>query len=351
MSAFFSKQSWLRLASLAALAFLFTGCAEESIMAWLADGYKQSTLVIKSTDLGPDIWSLYSTFTWIAAIIFVIVEVLLVYAILRFRAKGDEKGIPEQTHGNTRVEIAWTIAPAIIVLFITIPSIKTIFKLAEAPQDGAEVVRVNVLGKQWWWEYNYPDLGIVTANQLHLPVGKRAVFNVESDDVIHSFWFPNMGGKRDATPGHVNHMYFTPRQPGIYLGQCAEYCGTSHANMKMTLYVQTESEFNAWVAQQKAVPAAVSAPEFEEARGLFMANCAACHAVRGVAEFGRLGPDLTHVASRDTFGSGMYETNDENLSKWLKDPQGMKPGSKMVLPEKLDDATVKTLVDFLQALK
>ncbi len=340
----------LRLAGLLAAVLLMSGCASESVMNWLVDGYKQSSLDVKSTDQGPDIMSLYTTFTWLSIVIFFIVEAVLIYAVVRFRKKKDQTGEPEQVHGNTRVEIAWTIAPALIVLFIAIPTIKTIFKLADMPQ-GDDVVKVRVVGKQWWWHFEYPELGIQTANELHLPVGRAAAFNIESDDVIHSFWFPQMGGKRDATPGHVNFMYFTPAEPGEYLGACAEYCGTSHANMRMKLIVHEEADFQAWVDRQKSVPAAVTADEHADARDAFMSNCAACHAVRGVAEFGRMGPDLTHFGDRTLFASGMFPSTTENLTKWLDDPQAMKPGALMQLPQELDEETIRSLVAFLQDLK
>ncbi len=331
-----------RLVVAVAAVMLFAACSE---------GYRMSSLDVITDDFGPSIMSLYSMFTWISVIIFIIVEFLLIYAVVRFRKKGTEQGNPEQVHGHTVGEIAWTIAPALIVLFITIPTIKTIFELAKVP-DRPDVVRVNVLGKQWWWHFEYPDLGIVTANQLNLPKGKTAIFKITSDDVIHSFWFPNAGGKRDATPGHTNTMYFTPVVEGRFLGACAEFCGTSHANMKMELIVQSEEDFQKWVEKQK-LPAQIENLEGDPAAGRdeFMGNCAACHSIAGFAEFGSMGPDLTHVASRLTIGSGMFENNVENLTKWIKDPQGMKPGNKMILPQEIDDETVNNLVAFLMTLE
>lgn len=340
------------LLALVALA-LGAGCSFESVNQWMAEGYPKSTLIVKSSDMGPEIMNLYHWFTGISVTIFILVEALLIYAVLRFRKKGNENGEPEQVHGNTTVELAWTIGPALIVLFIAVQSIRAIFVLAEppAPPD----IKIRVTGKQWWWKFDYIEgldsEGIVTANELHLPVGKRAYFEIESSDVIHSFWLPNMGGKRDATPGHTNRMYFTPISTGTFLGQCAEFCGTAHALMKMTLVVQTEEEFRRWVEQQKATPAAVMADNMAAARDAFMANCAACHRVQGVSEFGSLGPDLTHVGSRSMFGAGLFPMDTDHLHRWLKNPQAMKPGAKMVLPQPLDDATITTLTAFLQSLK
>jgi cytochrome c oxidase subunit 2 len=342
MAPFKTKSNALRVVGLLLAAMSFAACAE---------GYKASTMVTMTSDFGPDINSLYSMFVWISVVVFVVVEALIIYAVFRFRKKGDEAGLPEQVHGHTVGEIAWTIAPALIVLFITIPTIKTIFKLAEVP-TGSDTVRVKVIGKQWWWAFEYPDLGVVTANELHLPVGKTAVFEIVSDDVIHSFWFPNAGGKRDATPGHVNTMYFTPVQKGEFYGQCAEFCGTSHANMRMYLHVESEEDFQQWVEKVKAeAPADVTDAAVVAGRDAFMSNCAACHAVTGVADFGTFGPNLNLVGARKTIGSGMYDNTDENLFQWIKHPQVAKPGSKMVLPQELDDETVNNLVAFLRSLK
>lgn len=320
------------------------------VLAGCAENYKQSSWTTMTSDMGPAILSLYSLFNWISVAVFVLVEGLIIYTIFRFRKRGGERGLPEQVHGNSTVEIAWTIAPALIVLFIAIPTIKTIFLLADTPQK-PDVIKVNVVGKQWWWRFEYPELGITTANELHLPVGKTAVFKVVSEDVVHSFWFPNAGGKRDATPGHTNHMYFTPVQQGEFLGQCAEFCGTSHANMKMRLIVDSQEQFDAWVANEKAAAADVTDAAVSAGRDAFMTNCAACHTVTGVADFGTFGPTLTHLASRNTIGSGMYANTKENLFNWIKDPQKAKPGSKMVLPETLDDETVNNLVAYLLTLK
>ena len=345
-----TKRPLIRLAVMAAAAFMTAGCADEAILGWLASGYESSTFDVQSTDMGPAIMSLYSTFFWLALIVFLAVEGLLIYAAVRFRRKKTDTERPEQVHGNTRVELAWTIAPAIIILLITIPTVQTIFELA-SPPDSEDQVQVRVVGKQWWWIFEYPELGIVTANELHLPAGRTAVFNIESDDVIHSFWFPQMGGKRDATPGHTNFMYFTPKQSGRFWGACTEFCGTQHANMRKELVVHSNDDFEAWVEQQRTIPEAATAEEFGEARDAFMMNCAACHRVAGVAEFGRLGPDLTHFASRRMFASGMFERTDELLADWLRDPQAMKEGNLMEMPMELDEETIQQLVAFLQNLK
>jgi cytochrome c oxidase subunit 2 len=323
--------------------------------AGCAEGYTQSSMVTMTSDFGPAINSLYSLFTWISLAVFVVVEVLLVYAIVRFRKQDGDTSIPKQVHGHTTGEILWTIAPALIVLAIAIPTIKTIFLLAKPPER-ADVVQVHVVGRQWWWRFEYPAIGVVTANELHLPVGKTAVFKIDSDDVIHSFWFPNAGGKRDAVPGHTNSMYFTPVQVGTFTGQCAEYCGTSHANMRMTLVVESEADFKAWVELQKAPAASVTDATVAAGKDAFVANCMACHRINaapesGIVSFGQPNPDLTHVAGRQTFGSGLYAFNAANLHKWLKNPQAAKPGSLMKLPAELDDETVNNLVAFLQTLK
>jgi cytochrome c oxidase subunit 2 len=210
---------------------------------------------------------------------------------------------------------------------------------------------VRVIGHQWWWEFQYPDLGITTATDLYLPLGKRVALELGSIDVIHSFWVPGLGGKRDTPPGQITRILLTPAAPGEYPGQCAEFCGVSHANMRHLAVVLPGPEFQAWVARQKA--AAAEPPEGSPAaqgRQLFTAQaCIGCHAIQGVAG-GQVGPDLTHFASRKTIAGGMLANTPENLRRWLKDPPAVKPGSLM--PDlKLTDAQLTALTAYLTGLK
>ncbi len=281
-------------------------------------------------------------------LIFLVVATVLVVAIVRFRER-DPGALPPQVRGNARLELAWTIAPALVLTFIAFPTVTAVFRTQAPPAPGA--LKVRVTGHQWWWEFEYPELGISTASDLHLPAGQAVVFELSSSDVIHSFWVPQLGGKRDTPPGQVNRMLLTPTTPGVYPGQCGEFCGVSHANMRHTAVVQSPEEFQAWVARQTAPPA--EPPEGSPAaqgRQLFATSaCVGCHTIRGLSG-GRVGPDLTHVGSRRTIAGGILTNTPEHLASWLRDPPAIKPGSLM--PDlRLTDAQVAALVAYLTSLR
>jgi cytochrome c oxidase subunit 2 len=212
-------------------------------------------------------------------------------------------------------------------------------------------LRITVIGHQWWWEFQYPDLGIVTATDLHLPAGRTVSLEIVAADVIHSFWVPQLGGKRDAIPGSTTRIVLTADTPGEYYGQCAEFCGASHANMRHLAVVDTPEAFTAWVAQQKL--AAQTPPDGSPASvglQLYQAGtCIGCHVVRGVSA-GGIGPDLTHFGSRKTIAGGILPNTPENLARWLRNPPAVKPGSLMP-DQRLSDAEVAALVAYLQSLK
>jgi cytochrome c oxidase subunit 2 len=296
-------------------------------------------------------WKLQDLFEGIffwAVVVFVLVEGALVVAILRFRERpgGPE---PKATHGNTLLEISWTLAPAIILVLIAIPTIKTIWDV-DRPARGESLV-VEAVGHQWWWEFRYPDLGIVTANELHIPVGQQIDVRLTSADVIHSFWFPRLGGKRDVIPGHETQIWFTADSAGLYLGQCAEFCGLSHALMKMQLVAESPADFADWVEGQLADAVVTDSVSFAEGTQAFMrGGCIACHKIRGTVAQGVIGPDLTHVGSRRRIAGGILDNTPENMERWIRDSRGVKPGSLMIVPE-LDDETVSRIVEYLQGLK
>lgn len=296
-------------------------------------------------------WKLQDLFEGIffwAVVVFVLVEGALIVAILRFRERpgGPE---PKATHGNTLLEISWTLAPAIILVLIAIPTIKTIWDV-DRPARGESLV-VEAVGHQWWWEFRYPDLGIVTANELHIPVGQQIDVRLTSADVIHSFWFPRLGGKRDVIPGHETQIWFTADSAGLYLGQCAEFCGLSHALMKMQLVAESPADFEVWVEGQLADAVVTDSVSFAEGTQAFMrGGCIACHKVRGTVAQGVIGPDLTHVGSRRRIAGGILDNTPENMERWIRDSRGVKPGSLMIVPE-LDDETVNRIVEYLQGLK
>lgn len=312
------------------------GCADQSSM---------NTLVGHS-DLANAILDIYARITWWSAILFILVQGLLIYIMLRFRAKGTEATNPEQIHGNTRLEIAWTILPVFILLHIGIPTVAFIFKSqAEAAEDA---IVVNAVGRQWWFAFEYPELGVTTANELHVPLGEQVEIRLQSDNVIHSLWAPQLFAKRDMIPGRLNRITFRAEKVGMYLGQCAEYCGDSHALMKFRVFVDTPEDFQKWVAAQKTP--VVAAAEDAGYAAFAQAGCVACHRVDGTPAVGTAGPDLTHVGSRSRIASGILDNNAENLEKWILDPPGVKPGSKM--PNlKLSPENAKTISNWLLTLK
>lgn len=284
-----------------------------------------------------------------AAVVFVVVQGVLLYTVLRFKAKPSDV-LPKQFTHNTKLEIAWTAAPAIVLAFVLVPTIDTIFVTQAPAPEGSMLVKV--LGKQFWWEYEYPEYGIVTANEVYLPVGRTVNFQERSADVIHSFWIPALGGKRDVLPNRDNYYWLTPEVAGEYPGQCAELCGDSHANMRTRAFVLPPEEFMAWVQRQSA-PAAVPAEGTPAAQGaqLFtQRGCAGCHQVRGTAAAGRVGPDLTHFGSRKTLAAAMFPNDEPSLRAWLKNPPGVKPGATM--PNLgLSNEDVTALVAYLQSLQ
>jgi cytochrome c oxidase subunit II len=288
------------------------------------------------------------TFTfWFAVAVFILVEFGVVYLIWRYRHR-DDRPEPVQVHGNTRLELTWTILPAIALVIVAFPTFKTIFDLARKPKDP---IRVTVIGHQFWWEYRYTDLGVVAANELHMPTGRPVYLTLESADVIHSFWIPKLGGKHDVEPGRVSRITLTADKPGTYLGQCAEFCGLSHANMRLRGIAQNPGDFDTWVAAQRTSAAGPPAGT-PAADGLTLFNakgCSGCHTVEGVST-GQVGPNLTHVYSRQAFAGDTFDMTPDNLRMWLRDPPGVKPGSKM--PNLgLSAAETSSLVAYLQTLR
>lgn len=299
--------------------------------------------------------NLHNAVLIVAAAIFAIVEGLLLLAAFRFRRRPKDDGEPAQVHGNTRLEIAWTVAPALIVvaLFVmTLQAQRDIDASSVAAAVPGVSINVEVRGHRWWWEFRYPSLGVTTAGDLVIPTGRVVDLTITSVDIIHSFWVPELGGKTDAIPNVVNKSFLRADQPGQYFGQCAELCGVSHAQMRFVVTAVSPDEFDAWVRQQaqdyaRSVEAAAQAGE-----QLFgTAGCAGCHVIRGMAAAtGQTGPDLTHVSSRPYIAGGILGNTPLNQARWLENPPGLKPGSLM--PNlKLPQADIDSLVAFLQTLK
>ncbi len=285
----------------------------------------------------------------ISAVIFAVVSGLLAYSVVKFRRRNDDDGRePAQVYGSTQVELAWTITPVIIVLVLFLATARVIFSVQDAPRPKGSL-EVTVVGHQFWWEYRYPGLKVVTANELHLPVGEPTFLNLLSADTDHSFWVPRLAGKTDLIPNHPNKMWIEPRETGLYLGQCAQYCGTQHAKMLLRIYVQSREDFDRWVHEQAA--AAHADDSMSEGRRVFERTaCINCHTVAGTAANGRFGPDLTHLMSRETIGAGIAPNTPENLRQWIRRPDDFKPGSLMP-PMGLNDAQLDAVTAYLVSLQ
>jgi cytochrome c oxidase subunit 2 len=369
--------------------------------------YPNSTFT-NLTDFNRDSVGLWNLMIWLGIGVFVFVEALLIYVMIRFRRRegGPE---PEHVHGNTKLELTWTILPAVVLAIITVPTVKSIWKF----QTGApaNALQVDVIGHQWWWEFRYPEQNVSTANELYLPIGRPVNFTLRSFDVIHSFWIPNLGGKRDLMKNRTNTLWFTPDSatPMAYNGSCNEYCGASHANMRFRAYTVAPADFDSWVAGQQAnaVGSAVVAPPAASGAAatpvaqtpsaapgyMFPAEqlpahvipktpipaglafddnllaagdaqrgatqflvCSGCHRIRGTAAPGVIGPDLTHIASRHTIAGGLFPNDPPHLARWIKNASKMKPqhGSIFRMPTlgegEIDPITKATITRSLGGL-
>jgi len=292
----------------------------------------------------------------ITTAIFLVVGGLLLYALVRFRHRADDANAseePPQIYGSNQIELSWTVIPILIVVMLFLATARVIFSTQDSPKS-ADALDVTVIGHQFWWEYRYPKLGIVTANELHIPAGDPkhptpTYLTMSSADTNHSFWVPRLAGKTDLIPNRVNTMWLDAEAPGLYLGQCAQYCGTQHAKMLIRVYADTPAEFAAWVAHQQQP--AVDDPRVAEGRNIFLHTaCISCHTVAGTAATGRFGPDLTHVASRDTIASGAVPNTPADLRAFIDDPANFKPGSLMPAMH-LNDHDLDAVTAYLATLK
>jgi cytochrome c oxidase subunit II len=296
-------------------------------------GMSPTTIFAPASTPAAAIFGLSTLVIGVTALIFVCVCGLLTYAVFTFRKRSDDDGSePAQVYGSNQVELAWTVIPTLIVvvLFLASARVITFVQHADRPADSIQVVAV---GHQFWWEYRYPTLGVVTANELHVPVSDPArptptFITLLSADTDHSFWIPRLGGKTDLIPNRVNSTWIDPYETGLYLGQCAQYCGTEHAKMLLRVYVDSRAEFDRWAGQQRQ-PAREQGEAAEGQRVFQGTACINCHAVAGTVATGRFGPDLTHLMSRDTIGSGIAPNTVENLRAWIRNPESFKPGSRM----------------------
>lgn len=304
-----------------------------------------------------DISQLFYVILGIAVVVFVVVEALLFYSIFRFRNRPASEAV--QIHGNTKLEIAWTSVPAIILMVLLGFTLRTMAAV-RAPVTG-EALQVKVIGHQWWWEFQYPEWNIKTANELIVPVGRPIQVELQSFDVQHGFWAPQLFGKMDALPGHTNKMNFTVTEAGSYGAQCTQMCGTEHAQMRFEIVAMSASDFSSWALAQSKVADAPTDEAATRGQALLIKNCAACHAVNGTDAAGAVGPNLTHLFSRQFIAGGILPLTDDNLTHWVTDAPKIKPG--IVMPNFgdpnpqtgaapiLTSAEISDIVAYLKTLK
>jgi cytochrome c oxidase subunit 2 len=290
----------------------------------------------------------------VTAVIFTVVFSLLVYAVVKFRTRFNDDGRePPQIYGSNQVELAWTVIPILIVVTLFLATARVIAGI-QNPLRPAGAIEVVATGHQFWWEFRYPGLKVVTANELHVPLSDPnhptpTFLTLTSADTDHSFWVPRLAGKTDLIPNRINTMWIDPHETGLYLGQCAQYCGTQHAKMLLRVYVQTPDEFARWVEEQNQ-PAHTDNIITQGQRVFESTACINCHTVSGTTANGRFGPDLTHLMSRDTIGSGVAPNTEENLRRWIRNPAAFKPGCKMPAMD-LNDQEISALAAYLGTLR
>jgi cytochrome c oxidase subunit II len=290
----------------------------------------------------------------ITGLIFIVVFTLLSYAIVKFRSRtNDPAQEPAQVYGSTQIELAWTVIPVLIVVVLFLATARVIHAIQDAPKP-ATALDVTAVGHQFWWEFRYPKFGIVTANEMHIPVSDPArptptFLKLLSADTDHSFWVPQLAGKTDLIPNRINNMWVDPHSTGLYIGQCAQYCGTQHAKMLLRVYVDTPEDFAAWVRAQQQ-NANQDQSQIAGKRVFETTACINCHSVGGIGAAGGFGPDLTHLMSRHTIASGAAENTRENLRLWIRNPDAIKPGSLMPAMQLADD-DLDALVKYLETLR
>lgn len=286
--------------------------------------------------------------------IFLTVFSLLAYAVVKFRRRKDDDGCePPQIYGSNQMELAWTVIPVVIVVVLFLATARVIHAVEDAKLP-PNTLEVTAIGHQFWWEFRYPQQGFTTANELHVPVGSGpngapTRIKLLSADVDHSFWVPKLAGKTDLIPNRTNEMWIEPHETGLYVGQCAQYCGTQHAKMLLRVIVESPEDFQKWAAMQK-VPAAVS-DNVAYGRGVFESTaCVNCHTVAGTNAKGKFGPDLTHLMARETIAAGAATNTRENLRAWVKDPETIKPGALMPAMQ-MSEADIDAVTDYMQSLR
>ena len=304
--------------------------------------------LIPASQQARDIDTLFQIVMAISAVIFVVVAGFVLYNAFRYRRKPDDP-LPKQDFGNTKLEIAWTVIPLIIVTVMFFLSVQTMRSVDPPPLN--KPPDITIIAHQWWWEVHYPKSGVVTANEIHMPINQNLLYRVTSDDVVHDFWVPQLARKIDAIPDRMNYAWIEADRPGLFLGTCAEYCGVEHAWMRIRVYAQSAEDFAEWQQQQLAIPPKPTEGYAAEGYNLFMKlPCSNCHRIAGTPAENDIGPDLTHIGSRQTLAAGVFDNNPGNLEAWIADPQKFKPGCHM--PDlQLEPTELRALTAYLKELQ
>jgi cytochrome c oxidase subunit 2 len=289
---------------------------------------------------------------WIIALsifglIFLLVTGLVVFSLMKYRwREGDAD--PEQIAGQKTVEIIWTAVPLGIVILLFFLTVRTMGISDPGPAPHPDLI---ITGHQWWWEVRYPKSGVVTANEIHIPTGQPLSVQLESSDVLHEFWVAQLARKMTTVPGHPNYIWLEADSPGSYPGSCSEFCGTEHAWMRFTVVAQSPADFAAWQQAQLLPSTPPTSAQALQGQQLYMQmSCVSCHTIAGTPSQARVGPDLTHLASRAQIGSGILDDTPDNLQSWLRDPQAVKPGVEM--PNfGFTPAQVSALAAYLETLR
>lgn len=343
------------------------------LLAGCSGPYPQSTLEPRG-DFAEMVDSVFMKTVYLATVVFILVEGALLWAVFKFRGKPNDPD-PHQIHGSTVVEIVWTIIPAVVLAIVAVPTVETIFSTSKVPTtstDGQPPMKVEVIGHQWFWEFRYPDLGITTANELHVPVNRTIDLRMKSGDVIHSFWVPQFAGKRDVFPNRETRLWFTAKVTGEFPGACAEFCGTEHGRMDFYLMVDSAPVFQAWVDRRHAdstmqfngmpmhpavavagqAPAAPVDTLVEQGQKLFQSKgCTSCHSISSMHVLTVIGPNLSGIGTRKMIAAGWLPNTDANLREWIEHTQKVKPDVLMKLPMPVSDAEVTALIAYLRTMR
>ncbi len=308
-----------------------------------------SQMFVSSSAQADNINRLFLDFVILSAVILGIVAFMVIGGVILFRSSR-RKGEPKQIFGNRGLELLWTLVPFIIVIILFFMALNVMKKINE-PIVSGQKPDIVIIAHQWWWDMRYPKLNVITANELHIPINKQLLMRIESADVIHSWWVPALGRKTDAIPGRMNYAWIEADSVGEYAGTCSEYCGTEHAWMRIKVIAQTDDNFRKWIKREQADANQPTDTLGIRGENIFQQKtCGSCHAISGTEAHAHIGPDLSHLASRETLLSGIKTNTRENLKKWLEDPQKVKKGSNM--PDFLmSDEEINALTDYLEQLR